>query len=77
MIYNLRYLLYCKSNKLTPAKMLIRDRKEYPGGSMCGFICWTMRKVAEHLKAVPENRLGYSFGNPEIYDNWLRLNYKN
>lgn len=43
--WNPRYLAYCRATGgASPYATLARDRMQYPGGSMCGFILWISRQ---------------------------------
>jgi len=35
-----RYTLYALSQGMSPKRTLKRDRREWPGGCMCGYILW-------------------------------------
>lgn len=48
--YTRRYLAYCKEHGATPAEMLIRDEREWPGGRACGFILWLSARWQEWHK---------------------------
>lgn len=53
--WNPRYLQYCRANGgLSPDAMLERDREQYPGGCMCGFILWSGAKLQAAREQHPE-----------------------
>jgi hypothetical protein len=44
---NKRYLAYCNSNSKTVEEQIFSDFQTYPGGVMCGFICWMRDKIKD------------------------------
>ncbi|MEO6324786.1 MAG: hypothetical protein ABIT01_05870 [Thermoanaerobaculia bacterium] len=51
--WNPHYIAYCKAKGgRTPDETLARDEELYPGGKMCGFICWMNERIAEFTKST-------------------------
>lgn len=72
-MWNRRFELYAKSQGLTPETVLERDIKNYPGGKMAGFLCWSSRQVEEWrtaTKSKPQDASLY----PERVTKWLEEN---
>ena len=54
--WNPRYLAYCRATGgLSPDATLERDREQYPGGCMCGFILWINDMITKCREAHPEH----------------------
>lgn len=52
--WNPRFVAYAKAHGKTPSAMLEHDAKEWPGGTMCGFILWIGEMKKKFLKANPD-----------------------
>jgi hypothetical protein len=76
--WNPRYLQYCRATGgLSPDATLERDREQYPGGCMCGFILWHDAKLYAAREHHPEffyiehdGRVGGLLDH-QGYDMWL------
>jgi hypothetical protein len=68
---NPRYLAYCRWHGKTPDEMHEHDRKEWPGGIMCGFILWSKARIQEAYKELPEAFRFGGLSDHDRYDNWL------
>jgi len=58
------YVAYAKAHGMTPARMMARDRRKYPGGCMCGFICWMHEQQKLFYQRFPD----CCFGPDRILD---------
>lgn len=70
---NPRYANYARVHGNTPEQQFEIDCKEYPGGKMCGFICWNTRKWSQWRKLrgyVADVPL--SLKDHTDYDEWLK-----
>ncbi len=47
------FVAYANAHSNTPEKQLEKDRAEYPGGCMCGFILWISAMKRAFYKAKP------------------------
>jgi len=63
--YTQRYVTYCAVHGKTPQQMLAHDKKEWPGGYMCGFTLWISARWQEWQKA------GGRAGDHAAFDAWL------
>lgn len=68
---NPRYVAYARQHGKAPDEMLAYDRRAWPGGSMCGFILWTMERIGEARKAIPSAFVAGGLWDHETYDRWL------
>lgn len=68
---NPRYANYARAHGRTPDEMRSADLKEWPGGSMTGFVLWNGQALIEAQLEIPK---AFSFGsliNHTAYDEWL------
>ena len=71
---NPRYLAYCAdTGGLSPEDTLARDREEWPGGVMCGFMLWIRARWNEWKAEVdyPASDPAVSTGDHCAFDAWL------
>jgi hypothetical protein len=69
---NPRYVAYAKFHNRTPEKMLERDKKEFPGGCMCGFILWINEMLQEFYKASPSSFISrHVIGDQKAWTDFL------
>lgn len=52
MEYQKRYIAYAKLHDKTPDEMMAHDEKRWPGGIMCGYICFIMDMTARYRRAA-------------------------
>jgi len=52
--WNPIFAAYAAAHGRTPAAQLDHDKEEWPGGCMCGFICWIAEKKAAFFRVCPE-----------------------
>lgn len=69
--YQPRYVAYAKSNGMTPDAMLAHDKIEYPGGRMCGFMCWISSRLRDFKKAHPQHVIGDNISNHDAFTAFL------
>lgn len=74
--WNPRYLQYCRVNgEADPDRMLERDRKRWPGGSMCGFTLWIQAKWQEWYTSIGKGGLPLHtqryYQDHKAFDLWL------
>jgi len=74
-----RYIEYARDHGLTPDRMLARDKRDWPGGCMCGFILWTGERIQECKEQHPEFFIAdpgsskpRDLWNHVAYDVWLK-----
>lgn len=74
--YQNRYIAYCNVPGITPEATLKRDRALYPGGLMCGYICWIQDQLLTWKLSVnkPSNE-PMSPNNHDDFDRWLTCHY--
>lgn len=69
---NPRYANYCRAHGRTPDEQLEHDRREWRGGTMCGFILWHSERLGEARRALPNAFvIGGGLWNHAAYDAWL------
>ncbi len=68
---NPRYMAYAKENGKTPEEMMEHDKKEYPGGCMCGFTLWTHAKLREFEKISPKSFLYSRLCDQKAFSSFL------
>jgi hypothetical protein len=49
---------YCAAHGRSVQDQLEHDRREFPGGSMCGFMCWIQRALSAFKTKHPEHVVG-------------------
>lgn len=54
-----RFVAYAKAHGREPQAQLDHDSKRWPGGCMCGFICWIGERKAAFLKVWPDAFYGW------------------
>jgi hypothetical protein len=52
------YQEYCDAHEMTPEQMMAHDRLKYPGGRMCGFMLWCMRRKKANDEQAAEADTG-------------------
>jgi hypothetical protein len=70
---NSRYVAYCRAESVDDsATMLALDRERWPGGPMCGFMCWVQKRWNEWYAATGWPRDAPK-GQPQHdeFDAWL------
>jgi hypothetical protein len=69
---NPRYILYAKAHGCTPDEMMERDKKDYLGVCMLGFILWNTARLNEY-KALIRAPMREPLGTSALakYDEWL------
>jgi hypothetical protein len=70
---NPRYLAYCKAHGNTPEEQKELDEREYPGGSMCGFMLWVSQKKQKFSHIYPEGMIGHHIFNQDMWDEFLGI----
>ena len=53
-----RYVAYAATNSNTPDAQIESDQVEFPGGCMCGFICWISLQTRRYRLRHPERFIG-------------------
>jgi hypothetical protein len=72
--YNERYLLYCKSNNLSFDEQLEKDKKEYPGGCMTGYIIFIGKMYGKFFQNHPEYFDGQYIRDQEQFTKFIEQN---
>ena len=54
MKWNSRFEAYAAAQGRTPKGQLEYDREVWPGGCMCGFICWIAEQIRAYVKECPK-----------------------
>ena len=77
-----RYLAYCAAHghRNDPEGMSARDREEWPGGCMTGFLLWSSRQLEDHRIAHPDRWFDGGRGHWGLvdhahYDQWLNARW--
>jgi hypothetical protein len=73
--WNPRYLAYCYAHERSPEEMHAFDGQRFPGGRMCGFMCWNMQQWSEFGKTHKFDRHSKSKADHDAYDAWLEAKY--
>lgn len=55
---NPRYIEYARAHGLSPFRMMLLDRRRFPGGRMVGFMLWMSARWEEWFKAKGYKRSG-------------------
>lgn len=64
------YVLYCQAHNRTTDEQMSHDEELYPGGIMCGFLCWISEKKVKFLKEFPKCCL---YGSIADYGQWHKF----
>lgn len=68
---NPRFAAYAKAHGRSPGAQLKHDRSQYPGGSMCGFICWIQGRITAFRREHPEAFVGDAIRNQAAFTRFL------
>ncbi len=72
---NPRYVNYARSRCNTMEQQMADDKRDWPGGTMTGFILWNNERIKEFGAAHPEamcvSGLGLALLDHAAYDKWL------
>jgi hypothetical protein len=71
---NPRYVAYAKFHGRSARAQLAHDEQQYPGGKMCGFICWIAESQLLFYRAHPECFIdnGHTIHNQRAWTKFLR-----
>ena len=68
---NSRYANYARANGRSPEAQLDQDRKDWPGGTMVGFVVWNNRRLKEFSREHPNAFTCDALVDHAAYDAWL------
>jgi hypothetical protein len=71
MIWNQRYENYARFHGRAPQDQIEQDRRDWPGGSMVGFVRWNNDRLREAAEAIPEAFFMGKLVDHNRYDAWL------
>lgn len=69
--YTREFTAYAKSQGRTPAEQLEHDKRAFPGGCMCGFICWCSKVLTAFKKAHPEAFIGHCIADHDAKQRFM------
>jgi hypothetical protein len=72
MNWNERFVSYAMAHGNSAEQQIEIDRKKYPGGSMCGYICWMSEQKTKFKKAFPECFIGFNIRDQEKWSEFLK-----
>jgi len=64
------YTAYASYHGRTVPEQLDQDALDWPGGVLCGFICWMSKMLAKFKKENPEAFIGHW-----VYDHDKKIEY--
>lgn len=66
------FIAYATAHNMTPEAILERDRIQWPGGCMVGFMLWIQERKSQFLKLYPEHNAFGNIANLEAWAKWLQ-----
>ena len=69
--WNPRYANYARAHGRTPDEQLVQDRKDWPGGTMVGFVLWNKDRLREASREITNAFFMGDLTNHPTYDAWL------
>lgn len=69
--WNSRYVEYAKRAGKSPDEMLVQDEEKWPGGCMCGFMCW-ISDMWRKWERISGRREPHNKQDHESFDGWLK-----
>jgi hypothetical protein len=70
--WNPRYVAYAAAHGWSPEAMMIKDRAEWPGGEMTGFILWIQQHVRAWNRAYGRQEPDHiPHAETAEFDSWL------
>lgn len=73
--HNPRYVAYARAHGRTPEAQLRQDRRDWPGGSMCGYVLWNTSHLRDfsfiNRNAFCPSGSGVTLIDHDAYDQYL------
>lgn len=70
--YQSRYVAYATAHDVQPVEMIARDRVEWPGGAMAGYILWIQEQLSTWRTDNDRTpRSSLSSADDIAFDAWL------
>ena len=70
--FNPRFVAYSRLNGNTPEIQIEKDKMEYPGGCMAGFIIWIDQKLREYKSICPRAFIGLHLSDHDGFTTFLQ-----